>query len=222
MAVTAHSHATIIPYRPLEAGRTSRCIVEGKDLRKAGLKVTLPRLKILEILEHSTTRHMSAEEIYKKLLDSSEDIGLATVYRVLTQFEGAGLVTRHHFEDGMAVFEINHGTHHDHIVCMDCGAVEEFVDPDIETRQNAIAQAARVTRSRSTRWCSTGAASGPTARRASGRVKRAIDRRRRARALGSPAVRWRRCCTAVAAGRAAVARRPTAASISRRARARAA
>jgi Fur family ferric uptake transcriptional regulator len=114
--------------------------VEGKDLRKAGLKVTLPRLKILEILEHSTTRHMSAEEIYKKLLDSSEDIGLATVYRVLTQFEGAGLVSRHHFEDGMAVFEINHGTHHDHIVCMDCGAVEEFVDPEIETRQNVIAK----------------------------------------------------------------------------------
>jgi Fur family ferric uptake transcriptional regulator len=114
--------------------------VEGKDLRKAGLKVTLPRLKILEILEHSTTRHMSAEEIYKKLLDSSEDIGLATVYRVLTQFEGAGLVSRHHFEDGMAVFEINHGTHHDHIVCMDCGTVEEFVDPEIETRQNVIAK----------------------------------------------------------------------------------
>jgi Fur family transcriptional regulator, ferric uptake regulator len=114
--------------------------VEGKDLRKAGLKVTLPRLKILEILEHSTMRHMSAEEIYKKLLDSSEDIGLATVYRVLTQFEGAGLVSRHHFEDGMAVFEINHGTHHDHIVCMDCGTVEEFVDSEIEIRQNAIAK----------------------------------------------------------------------------------
>jgi Fur family ferric uptake transcriptional regulator len=114
--------------------------VEGKDLRKAGLKVTLPRLKILEILEHSTMRHMSAEEIYKKLLDSSEDIGLATVYRVLTQFEGAGLVSRHHFEDGMAVFEINHGTHHDHIVCMDCGTVEEFVDPEIESRQHAIAK----------------------------------------------------------------------------------
>ncbi|MGA2861805.1 MAG: ferric iron uptake transcriptional regulator [Steroidobacteraceae bacterium] len=114
--------------------------MEGKDLRKAGLKVTLPRLKILEILEHSTMRHMSAEEIYKKLLDSSEDIGLATVYRVLTQFEGAGLVSRHHFEDGMAVFEINHGTHHDHIVCMDCGTVEEFVDSEIEIRQNAIAK----------------------------------------------------------------------------------
>jgi Fur family ferric uptake transcriptional regulator len=114
--------------------------LEGNDLRKAGLKVTLPRLKILEILENSQTRHMSAEEIYKKLLDSSEDIGLATVYRVLTQFEAAGLVSRHHFEDGMAVFEINHGTHHDHIVCMDCGLVEEFVDPEIETRQNSIAQ----------------------------------------------------------------------------------
>jgi len=113
--------------------------VEGKDLRKAGLKVTLPRLKILEILENSATRHLSAEEIYRKLLDSSEDIGLATVYRVLTQFESAGLVSRHHFEDGMAVFEINHGTHHDHIVCVDCGAVEEFVDTEIETRQEAIA-----------------------------------------------------------------------------------
>ena len=115
-------------------------MVEGKDLRKEGLKVTLPRLKILEILEGSQTRHMSAEEIYKKLLDSSEDIGLATGYRVLTQFESAGLVSRHHFEDGMAVFEINHGNHHDHIVCMDCGLVEEFVDAEIETRQNAIAQ----------------------------------------------------------------------------------
>jgi len=113
--------------------------VEGKDLRRAGLKVTLPRLKILEILEHSATRHMSAEEIYKKLLDSSEDIGLATVYRVLTQFETAGLVARRHFENGMAVFEINHGTHHDHIVCMDCGAVEEFIDSDIEAKQNAVA-----------------------------------------------------------------------------------
>jgi Fur family ferric uptake transcriptional regulator len=114
--------------------------LEGNDLRRAGLKVTLPRLKILEILENSQTRHMSAEEIYRKLIDSSEDIGLATVYRVLTQFEAAGLVSRHHFEDGMAVFEINHGTHHDHIVCMDCGLVEEFVDPEIETRQNSIAQ----------------------------------------------------------------------------------
>jgi len=102
--------------------------VEGKDLRKAGLKVTLPRLKILEILEGTATRHMSAEDIYRTLLDSNEDIGLATVYRVLTQFEAAGLVTRHHFENGMAVFELNQGTHHDHIVCLDCGRVEEFMD----------------------------------------------------------------------------------------------
>ena len=114
--------------------------VEGKDLRKAGLKVTLPRLKILEILENSSTRHLSAEDIYRNLLDSNEDIGLATVYRVLTQFEAAGLVTRHHFEDGMAVFELNHGTHHDHIVCLDCGRVEEFMDAGIEERQNDVAQ----------------------------------------------------------------------------------
>ena len=113
--------------------------MEGKDLRKAGLKVTLPRLKILEILETGARRHMSAEDIYKMLLESNEDIGLATVYRVLTQFEAAGLVTRHHFEDGMAVFEVNHGMHHDHIVCIDCGRVEEFLDKGIEERQTAVA-----------------------------------------------------------------------------------
>jgi Fe2+ or Zn2+ uptake regulation protein len=94
---------------------------ESNDLRNAGLKVTLPRLKILDILADSSARHMSAEDIYKKLLVSNEDIGLATVYRVLTQFEAAGLVTRHHFEGGMAVFELNQGAHHDHIVCVDCG-----------------------------------------------------------------------------------------------------
>lgn len=115
--------------------------MEGKDLRKAGLKVTLPRLKILEILESGTgARHKSAEDIYKALLSSNEDIGLATVYRVLTQFEAAGLVTRHHFENGMAVFELNHGSHHDHIVCLDCGRVEEFVDTGIEERQQAVAE----------------------------------------------------------------------------------
>ncbi len=113
--------------------------MEGKDLRKAGLKVTLPRLKILEILESGDTRHQSAEAIYKRLLESNEDIGLATVYRVLTQFEAAGLVARHHFEDGMAVFELNEGAHHDHIVCLDCGKIEEFVDAGIEERQTAVA-----------------------------------------------------------------------------------
>jgi Fur family transcriptional regulator, ferric uptake regulator len=114
--------------------------LEGKDLRNAGLKVTLPRLKILEILEGGGARHKSAEDIYKALLSSNEDIGLATVYRVLTQFEAAGLVTRHHFENGMAVFELNRGSHHDHIVCLDCGKVEEFMDDGIEERQESIAK----------------------------------------------------------------------------------
>lgn len=114
--------------------------VETNDLRKAGLKITLPRIKILEILGTATPRHMSAEDIYKHLLESHEDIGLATVYRVLTQFEAAGLVTRHHFEGSTAVFELNEGEHHDHIVCLDCGRVEEFVDTGIEERQRAIAE----------------------------------------------------------------------------------
>ena len=114
--------------------------MEGKDLRKAGLKVTLPRLKILEILESSTTRHLSAEDIYRTLLDSNEDIGLATVYRVLTQFEQAGLLSRSNFESGKAVFELNEGSHHDHLVCIDCGRVEEFFDAEIERRQQSIAK----------------------------------------------------------------------------------
>jgi Fur family transcriptional regulator, ferric uptake regulator len=110
------------------------------DLRKVGLKVTLPRMKILDILGAAQPRHMSAEDIYRRLLDTHEDIGLATVYRVLTQFEAAGLVTRHHFEGATAVFEINEGQHHDHIVCMDCGKVEEFIDAGIEERQHDIAK----------------------------------------------------------------------------------
>ena len=114
--------------------------VESSDLRKAGLKVTLPRVKILEILGSATPRHMSAEDIYKRLLESNEDIGLATVYRVLTQFEAVELVTRHHFEGTTAVFELNMGEHHDHIVCLDCGKVEEFMDAGIEDRQQAIAE----------------------------------------------------------------------------------
>lgn len=117
--------------------------MESQDLRKAGLKVTLPRVKILEILEsNKTNRHMSAEDVYKALLDEGEDIGLATVYRVLTQFEAAGLVTRHHFEGGHSVFELNQGTHHDHIVCVKCGRVDEFIDEIIEERQRAIAKKA--------------------------------------------------------------------------------
>ena len=113
--------------------------MEPSHLRRAGLKITVPRLKILEILASSQPRHMSAEDVYRRLLDSSEDIGLATVYRVLTQFESAGLVTRHHFEGGTAVFELNEGEHHDHIVCADCGRVEEFTDDSIEERQHEIA-----------------------------------------------------------------------------------
>ena len=114
--------------------------MESSDLRKAGLKVTLPRMKILEILETSETRHMSAEDVYKRLLDAKEDIGLATVYRVLTQFEAAGLVTRHHFEGGHSVFEMNEGHHHDHIVCTRCGKVVEFFDETIEKCQEAVAK----------------------------------------------------------------------------------
>ena len=113
--------------------------MESQDLKKAGLKATLPRLKILNFLEGSDVRHMTAEEVYKALLESGEEIGLATVYRVLTQFEAAGLVTRHHFEGGQSVFELNEGTHHDHILCIKCGRVDEFMDPTFEERQHAIA-----------------------------------------------------------------------------------
>ena len=111
-----------------------------KELRKAGLKITLPRLKILEILEGARARHMSAEDIYKNLIQSGEDIGLATVYRVLTQFEGAGLVTRHNFEGGHSVFELDDGDHHDHMVCVDTGDVIEFVSEEIERLQHEIAE----------------------------------------------------------------------------------
>lgn len=114
--------------------------MESQDLRDAGLKVTAPRLKMLELLEHAKDRHLTAEAIYRQLLEAGEEIGLATVYRSLTQFEAAGLVTRHHFEGGQAVFELERGPHHDHIVCVLCGRVEEFYDEVIEKRQRAIAQ----------------------------------------------------------------------------------
>ena len=114
--------------------------METADLKKAGLKVTLPRMKILELLEASSHMHQTAEDIYKALLDAGEEIGLATVYRVLTQFEAAGLVNRHHFESGQAVFELNQGGHHDHLVCVKCGKVVEFVDNTIEERQQSIAE----------------------------------------------------------------------------------
>ncbi|MEW5009508.1 transcriptional repressor [Cycloclasticus sp. 46_83_sub15_T18] len=114
--------------------------MESKDIRAAGLKVTLPRLKILDMLEGSENRHLSAEEMYRALLEEGEEIGLATVYRVLTQFESAGLVKRHHFEGGSSVFELNQGEHHDHILCVKCGKVDEFYDEVIEQRQSAIAK----------------------------------------------------------------------------------
>ena len=114
--------------------------MESQDLKKAGLKATLPRLKILKFLEDSRVRHMSAEDVYKAMLESGDEVGLATIYRVLTQFEAAGLVTRHHFEEGHSVFELNQGGHHDHILCVKCGRVDEFMDPTIEERQHKIAQ----------------------------------------------------------------------------------
>jgi Fur family ferric uptake transcriptional regulator len=114
--------------------------MESQSLRKAGLKATLPRMKIIEILERGDSRHMSAEDIYRQLLNAHEDIGLATVYRVLSQLEAASLVTRHHFEGGMSVFELRERNHHDHAVCIHCGRIEEFIDAGIEARQTAAAE----------------------------------------------------------------------------------
>lgn len=110
-------------------------------LKSTGLKATLPRLKILEIFQTGAQRHMTAEDVFRVLLDERSDIGLATVYRVLTQFEQAGILIRSNFESGKAVYELNEGQHHDHFVCTSCGKVEEFYDPDIEKRQNLIAKA---------------------------------------------------------------------------------
>jgi len=110
------------------------------DLKNAGLKATLPRLKIINLFEQSPVRHLTAEDVYRKLLAEGLDVGLATVYRVLTQFEQAGLLVRHHFESGKAVFELNQGGHHDHLVCLQCGRVEEFYDSEIEKRQNDVAR----------------------------------------------------------------------------------
>ncbi len=110
------------------------------DLKSSGLKATLPRIKILDVFHQSAQRHMTAEDVFKALLNEGADIGLATVYRVLMQFEQAGILSRNHFESGKAVFELNEGKHHDHLVCIDCGRVEEFYDAEIEKRQNEIAE----------------------------------------------------------------------------------
>jgi Fur family ferric uptake transcriptional regulator len=114
-------------------------MTNAEELKSSGLKATLPRIKILEIFQRSQLRHMSAEDVYKLLLGDGADIGLATVYRVLMQFEQAGILARNHFEGGKSVFELNEGQHHDHLVCLDCGRVVEFYDPQIEARQRAIA-----------------------------------------------------------------------------------
>ena len=111
------------------------------ELKSSGLKATLPRMKILELFQHAQQRHMTAEDVYRLLLAEGSDIGLATVYRVLMQFEQAGILSRHHFESGKAVFELNEGKHHDHLVCLNCGRVEEFYDAEIEKRQQIVAQA---------------------------------------------------------------------------------
>ncbi len=116
-------------------------MTNAEELKSSGLKATLPRIKILEVFQHSTRRHMTAEDVYKALLTEGADIGLATVYRVLMQFEQAGLLTRSNFESGKSVFELNEGQHHDHLVCLSCGRVEEFFDPEIEKRQRAVAEA---------------------------------------------------------------------------------
>ena len=110
-----------------------------EELKSSGLKATLPRIKILEVFQQAERRHMTAEDVFKTLLNEGSDIGLATVYRVLMQFEQAGLLTRSNFESGKAVFELNEGQHHDHLVCLNCGRVEEFFDPEIEARQRAVA-----------------------------------------------------------------------------------
>ena len=111
------------------------------ELKSTGLKATVPRLKILEVFQHSVQRHLTAEDVFRVLLQERSDVGLATVYRVLTQFEQASILSRSHFESGKAVYELNEGQHHDHLVCLDCGKVEEFYDAEIEKRQHAVAKA---------------------------------------------------------------------------------
>ncbi|HMX11006.1 MAG TPA: ferric iron uptake transcriptional regulator [Burkholderiaceae bacterium] len=115
-------------------------MTHAEEIKNSGLKATLPRIKILEIFQRSHQRHLTAEDVFKLLLNDAADIGLATVYRVLMQFEQAGILSRNHFEAGKAVFELNEGHHHDHLVCVDCGHVEEFYDAQIETRQRDVAQ----------------------------------------------------------------------------------
>lgn len=117
------------------------CMSNADNLKSTGLKATLPRLKVLELFQKGTQRHMTAEDVFRMLMEERSDVGLATVYRVLTQFEQAGILSRGHFEGDKAVYELNEGQHHDHLVCLDCGKVEEFFEPEIESRQQAVARA---------------------------------------------------------------------------------
>ena len=141
MGLAVDSASALMLPRVMVHGQGGRS-VESQELKKVGLKATLPRIRILEMLETSEQRHWSAEDVYKALLDSGEDVGLATVYRVLTQFEAAGLVTRHNFDAGHSVFELRQGSHHDHMLCVKCGEIVEFVDDTIEQRQRQIADSA--------------------------------------------------------------------------------
>jgi Fur family transcriptional regulator, ferric uptake regulator len=130
-----------LPSRPIIPAKQSTAMSNADELKSSGLKATLPRIKILEVFQNNADhRHMTAEDVFKALMNEGADIGLATVYRVLMQFEQAGILSRNHFESGKAVFELNEGKHHDHLVCMDCGRVEEFYDAEIEKRQKSIAQ----------------------------------------------------------------------------------
>ena len=137
----AKSAGAILPAQPIHHNhrRVPDMGNNPNDLKASGLKATLPRLKILDIFQSSPVRHLTAEDVYKVLLSDNMDVGLATVYRVLTQFEQAGLLNRNHFETGKAIFELNEGSHHDHLVCLDCGRVEEFFDNEIEVRQQNVA-----------------------------------------------------------------------------------
>jgi Fur family ferric uptake transcriptional regulator len=129
-------------YRRTPRRRAVRAaMTQAEELKNSGLKATLPRIKVLEVFQNANQRHMSAEDVFRVLLAEHADIGLATVYRVLMQFEQAGILSRNHFESGKAVFELNEGKHHDHLVCLDCGRVEEFYDAEIEKRQRSIATA---------------------------------------------------------------------------------
>jgi Fur family ferric uptake transcriptional regulator len=126
---------------PATPARRVSAMTNADELKSSGLKATLPRMKILEVFQHAERRHLTAEDVYKHLLADGADVGLATVYRVLMQFEQAGLLSRSNFESGKSVFELNEGQHHDHLVCLSCGRVEEFFDPEIEARQRQVAEA---------------------------------------------------------------------------------